>query len=205
VIYSIGHSTRQPEEFNELLRAHGATHLVDIRSHPTSKWEWFWKDTMPDWLEAPYIWEPRLGGWTEAHVDAVDQLAIPVDISPYVKGQFPKQHIAQTQENEPDKPRWTSIGLWDYQYFTVLPEFHQGCLELPDGAAIMCAEALWWKCHRSMVADYLWQVCGIDVQHIMSPKQLTAHSRALGNRLERYELDVQEIWHQRQVHPPVAE
>lgn len=77
-----------------------------------------------------------------------------------------------------------------------LPEFLAGADRLiergrTEDVGIMCCECLWWKCHRSMIADYL---CfrGGDAVHLQP--QLKAHSKALGNRLERYDPDVFSAW-----------
>jgi uncharacterized protein (DUF488 family) len=61
--------------------------------------------------------------------------------------------------------------------------------------AIMCAEELWWKCHRSLVADYL-TFRGVEVYHLQ-PKW-TLHKTAIGDRLERYHPYVQQCWQARQ-------
>ncbi|MCZ7661468.1 MAG: DUF488 domain-containing protein [Thermoleophilia bacterium] len=65
--------------------------------------------------------------------------------------------------------------------------------------AFMCAEGLWWRCHRSMIADYVvWR--GSDVCHLQP--QHTRHSAVLGDRLERYEPRVIQVWEDwRSAHP----
>lgn len=194
MIYSVGHSTHEAEAFFGLLEGLTGT-LVDIRSHPTSRWPQFQQGNLRQECEqqaVEYVWEPRLGGWTEAHERYANEMASHgVDLSGYAKGAFPKQIISQKTQA---KQGWTNRGLYDYSWFTTLPEFAQAVadLEAHDSCAIMCAEALWWRCHRSLVADYI-VAHGGDVAHIKSvrPKRpttprYTMHSEHLGDRLHRY-------------------
>ena len=105
-------------------------------------------------------------------------------------------------------PQWENIGLRDYSWYTTTDEFQDslraliakyGAAERPH-AAIMCAEATWWRCHRSMVADCLL-VNGIDVLHIKpqvparpTTARWTAHSATIGNRLARYAPAIIDSW-----------
>lgn len=190
MIYSVGHSTHPAQEFFELLDGLTTT-LVDIRSHPTSIWPQFRRAQLEQLCAAhgvTYLWEPRLGGWTEAHAALGEEMATHgVDLTGYMGGHFPKQLISQRYRGG-----WTNRGLYDYSWFTTLPEFAAAVGELPDSCAIMCAEALWWKCHRSMVADFI-VAHGGDVRHIKPtrPKRptttrFTRHSEQIGDRLHRY-------------------
>lgn len=238
MIRTIGHSTHEPEEFIARCRHGGVRTVVDIRSHPTSKWEWFRREAMdpalnPDsWLAKAglhYAWVPQLGGWTAQHmsqtlkVQPATYMPLPygtpsgaytlkevklvdwardrgVDIAAYSRGYFPKGRIAADIEQAAAGPSWSNQGLYDYAWFTALPEFQTAIewliRESQPGYSLvrpglMCAEFLWWKCHRSMVADYLvWQ--GAHVEHLQP--RMTDHARALGNRLDRYPEPVRATW-----------
>jgi hypothetical protein len=110
----------------------------------------------------------------------------------------------------PNRPVWNSIGLWDYSYFMTLPEFLEDCDRLiergkTEDLGFMCCEATWWRCHRSLISDYL-AFRGVECYHLM-PRirqknkvkfvdgfKLSPHSKHLGNRLERYEPEIEEQW-----------
>lgn len=238
MIRTIGHSTHEPEEFIARCKHGGVRTVVDIRSHPTSKWEWFRREAMDpqlnpeSWLAKAglrYVWVPQLGGWTAQHMNQTlavrpsTGMPLPfgtpsgaytlqetkladwatakgVDIAAYSRGYFPKGRIAAALEQATAGPSWSNQGLYDYAWFTALPEFQQAIEWLMRESqpgyslsrpALMCAEFLWWKCHRSMVADYLvWQ--GAHVEHLQP--RMTDHARALGNRLDRYPAAVRETW-----------
>lgn len=199
MIYSIGHSTWSAAKFLDEM-GH-VQYLWDIRSHPTSKWEQFRRENMDGWMSAAgkkYEWHPELGGWSTRHLPLKDHFAqFDVDITPYAKGKFPKQRIGKQTTMLQTLPMWTNQGLWDYQFFMTLPEFMNGIKVLiersrTESIAICCAELLWWKCHRSMVADYIVYL-GHDIQHIMDGK-LISHRSVLGNRAERYNKYVLQTW-----------
>ena len=213
-LFSIGHSTHAPDEFARIAR--GLDVIVDVRSHPTSRWEQWRLENMRIWLPAmgfDVLWMPELGGWTASHYQehAARMAGVGVDLGAYSKGVFPKQRIGRDRPErcDPDRPAWTNQGLYDYSWFTTTEDFHRGILDLVDAfagpdkpkAAIMCCEAVYYKCHRSMVADYLWDVHGIDVLHIkgFAPKRPTTRrwinpSDVLGNRIERYPAEVRADW-----------
>lgn len=195
MIHSIGHSTLSEEQFIKSLR--GVSTVVDIRSHPSSKWPQFRKESLETWLPAAgvkYEWEPRLGGWTENHMGFASQmLTHGVDIACYSRGKFPKQRIAKNTQVDPNKPAWTNVGLYDFSWFMSLNEFIEAAEELisrTDDVAIMCCEGPWFKCHRSMVADYI-AFRGHDVRHLPGKK---THTQSLGNRLDRYDPEILKSW-----------
>ena len=202
MIYTFGHSTMSAEDGAKLLSDHGIGTLIDVRSHPTSKWpQWRIEElrSFEKRFGIEYVWWPQLGGWDERHLPLAEKFeCVGVDIPVYAKGKFPKQRIGKDKALcDCEGPSWTNQGLWDYQFFMTLPEF-RGALEVlmrfndPDvHCAIMCCELLWWKCHRSMIADCLayFKVPTIHLQ----PKT-TPHFNALGNRIERYHTDVTTAW-----------
>jgi len=194
MIFTIGHSKLDQESFESLIA--NIDEVWDVRSHPGSKWPQFNKEFLENWLPS-YRWVPELGGWREKHLPLKEQFRDrEVDLEAYAGRRFPKQRIAGKKEADPASPSWYSQGLWDFQWFMTLPEFLGGVDELVEAGrtrnvGIMCCEVLWWKCHRSMIADCL-HFRGIDSVHLQ-PK-LTKHSRAVGNRIERYHPDVLRSW-----------
>ncbi|QRK13321.1 DUF488 domain-containing protein [Archangium violaceum] len=152
-IYTVGHSTRSAEELVELLRAHGIQTLVDIRTVPRSrKNPQFNRDTLPRTLGAEdirYVHLPRLGGLRRASKDSPNT-------------------------------GWRNASFRGYADYMRTDEFARGLEELreltPDGPlALMCAEAVRWRCHRSLVADALY-ARGVEVRHITSRTRSEPHA-----------------------------
>lgn len=151
-IWTIGHSTRSADEFNEILLAHGIGALVDVRSFPGSRrYPHFNKPQLADSLEAIgilYAHNPKLGGRRRPNPDSKNTA-------------------------------WKNPSFRAYADHIDSEEFKQGVKELLQVAsthrtAIMCAEALWWRCHRSLIADYL-KSKGTAVIHIMDGEKTEAH------------------------------
>lgn len=188
-IFTIGHSTLSLAELVHRLDAHGIATLADVRSHPQSKRHpHFNRDALQSALGERYVWMPLLGGPTEG------EYANP-DI-------FPKHRIGQTRtefKNMPEDQRpatWWNLGLYEYARWMAGPSFQAGIEQLDLTAqrgktAIMCAEALWWKCHRSLISD-AWVALGGSVSHIMSPTKAQPHT--VRDRLLRYEPETRAIW-----------
>jgi len=164
-IFTIGHSTRPIEEFASLLAAHGVEQLVDIRTVPRSRTNpQFNRDALPQSLKQAgiaYLHMPALGG---------------------------------LRRPRPDSPNsaWRNASFRGYADYMQTPEFAEAVVKLIELAggkqiAIMCAEAVPWRCHRSLVADAL-ATRGVTVEHIMSasnrrPHKLTPFAVAEGVRL----------------------
>lgn len=162
LVLTIGHSTRPIEQFIELLQAHGVTCLVDIRTVPRSRTNpQFNKDTLPRSLEPAgigYLHMPGLGG---------------------------------LRHSKPGSPNegWRNLSFRGYADYMQTAEFEENLAEMIDLAtrervALMCAEAVPWRCHRSLVADALL-VRGIPAEDIMSrtrrqPHKLTSFARVHG-------------------------
>lgn len=198
MIYTIGHSTLNKDDFIKV--AEPVDTILDVRSHPTSRWVHYHKSQLERWLPKygkRYEWWPSMGGWSKAHEALIDKYRDKgVDVSLYVTGGFPKQRVTKTTEPQDGKPAWTVLGFYDYQWFMTLPEYHDGLANLiargkNENIAIMCSEALWWKCHRSMISDSLLYF-GHDSIHLQ-PKH-TNHSAVISNRIERYTPEVIAIW-----------
>lgn len=199
MILTIGHSTMPAEEFAKLVQHHKVDAIWDTRSHPGStKYPQYDKEAIKAWLPIKYEWIPMLGGWSAAHASlAKDMEVFGVDVMCYCHKHFPKQRIAAERPHKETDVTWWNQGLYDYSWFTMLPEFQYSVKALITAArthniAIMCSEAQWWRCHRSMIADHLVAV-GSDAMHIMGNRQ-TPHSQVIGNRLKRYDPRIRAKW-----------
>ncbi|MGW4566800.1 DUF488 domain-containing protein [Streptomyces sp. NPDC004561] len=145
-IHTVGHSTRDFDEVLTMLRNHEITHLVDVRSYPSSRKFPQWNqsaiiDALPPDIE--YRWLPKLGG--RRHTPKA---------VPSVNG------------------AWEVKAFRDYADYMATGEFAEGLDELLGLAehgrpAIMCSEAVPWRCHRRLITDALI-VAGTEVTHIMS-------------------------------------
>jgi uncharacterized protein (DUF488 family) len=152
-IWTIGHSTRTIDEFISLLQANQIRLLVDVRSLPGSKrYPQFNKEALADSLGKTgirYEHFPELGGRRKA-------------------------------KPESKNTAWRNASFRGYADYMETEEFRKGVerlLDLAAGAgptAIMCAEAVWWRCHRSLISDYL-KARGIEVLHIMDAKKTESH------------------------------
>jgi uncharacterized protein (DUF488 family) len=153
-ICTIGHSNHTFEEFISLLEAYDIRIIADIRSFPGSrKFPHFNRENLEQTLPAhgvEYLWIPKLGG---------------------------RRHIRKGFDSP--NTGLTSPGFRAYADYMGTEEFRDGVNELLSAArrsriAYMCAEALYWRCHRRLLSDYL-TAHGIEVLHIMGPKNLVAH------------------------------
>jgi hypothetical protein len=152
LILTVGHSACSREEFVGLLRAHGVTLVVDVRKMPRSRRNpQFNRDTLPaDLREAGigYVDLPGLGG---------------------------------LRRRRPDSPNgaWKNASFQGYADHMLTPEFEQSLQELierarGERAALLCAEAVPWRCHRSLIADAL-TVRGLPVEHILTARRTQPH------------------------------
>jgi uncharacterized protein (DUF488 family) len=153
-IYTIGHSNQAFEEFISLLEAYEIRVIADIRSFPGSRtFPYFNRANLEASLPehgVEYLWIPKLGGRRS------------------IRKGFDSPNIGLT-----------SPGFRAYADYMATEEFREGVNELLSAArksrtAYMCAEALYWRCHRRLLSDYL-AFQGIEVLHIMGPKNLVAH------------------------------
>jgi uncharacterized protein (DUF488 family) len=205
MLYTIGHSNLSQQAFLEALG--DIQTVMDVRSHPGSIHPHFTREAMAIWLPAAgknYVWEPRLGGWRDVHLSLQSRFEpFGVDLAAYAQQKFPKQRIARSMDCQPT-PSWTNMGFWDYQFFMTLSEFQEAALDLihrPESVAYLCCEAVWYRCHRSMIADYLYYR-GVDSTHLIPRvtktkgvrNSFTAHATVIGNRLERYHPFVKDSW-----------
>jgi uncharacterized protein (DUF488 family) len=152
IVLTIGHSTRTLEEFIGLLQAHGATRVVDVRTVPRSRHNpQFNKASLPRALKKSglgYVHLSGLGGLRHAKRDSLNV-------------------------------GWRNASFRGYADYMQTPEFEQSLEELiglanQDRIALMCAEAVPWRCHRSLIADALL-VRGIRTEDIMSLTRRQVH------------------------------
>ena len=151
-IMTIGHSTHPISEFLQILKSHHVHQIVDVRTVPRSRHNpQFNKDELPNSLlnnAIAYRHLPGLGGLRHTRKDSVNTA-------------------------------WKNASFRGYADYMQTPEFEQSLEELINLAAklltaIMCAEAVPWRCHRSMIGDALL-VRGITVRDIMSETSARAH------------------------------
>jgi uncharacterized protein (DUF488 family) len=161
VVLTIGHSTRTLEAFIEMLQGHTVKRLVDVRTVPRSRHNpQFNRDTLPEALGAAgirYTHMPGLGGLRHPRADSVNAA-------------------------------WRSDSFRGYADYMQTPEFETNLTALIEQArkervAIMCAEAVPWRCHRSLIADAL-AAHGVLVEHIMSPTRRQPHKLTPWARVE---------------------
>ena len=151
-IWTVGHSTRSGEDFGKILLAHEIKVLVDVRSFPGSRrLPQFNREALSQALRdlgIEYRHEPRLGGRRKPSADS-------------------------------HNTAWKNASFRAYADHMESEAFRSGVEDLLEVAAnertaVMCAEALWWRCHRSLVADYL-KAEGHTVLHILDQKKTEEH------------------------------
>jgi uncharacterized protein (DUF488 family) len=165
VVFTIGHSTRAIGEFARLLKAHGVRRVIDVRTIPRSRHNpQFNRDQLSPALHSArihYRHMPGLGGLRHARRDSANT-------------------------------GWRNMsfrGYADYMQTSVFQESLARCIDLAkrERVVLMCAEAVPWRCHRSLIADALL-VRGVDVREITSrirtrPHALTPWARVKGTRI----------------------
>jgi len=161
MIYTIGHSTRPIQELISLLKEHTISILIDVRTVPRSRTNpQFNKDTLPASLASTgieYRHMAGLGGLRHALRDSLNTA-------------------------------WENAAFRGYADYMLTDEFQQNLDELISVGenniiAIMCAEAVWWRCHRRLIADALL-ARGIPVRHITSPTKTEEHKLTPWARVE---------------------
>jgi len=153
MVMTIGHSTRQIDEFVHLLKAHCVHRLVDVRTVPRSRHNpQFNRDQLSTTLHSArihYSYMPGLGGFRHAQHDSVNNA-------------------------------WRNASFRGYADYMQTPGFHENIdalieLARQEQIAVMCAEAVPWRCHRSLISDALL-VRGIEVREITSATSTRLHS-----------------------------
>ena len=164
-LWTIGHSTQPIDEFIDALKSFGIETVVDVRSFPGSRrYPQYNKEKLRGALAGEgiqYLHFPKLGGRRRAKPDSLNMA-------------------------------WRNEMFRGYADHMETLEFREGITDLLSIArlqrtAIMCAEAVWWRCHRSLVSDYL-KAKGIEVTHIVGigksePHPFTTAARIVDGRL----------------------
>ncbi len=160
-VFTVGHSTRGIEEFIALLRAAGVKAIADVRRFPRSQRH------------------PQFNG--QALTELLGIAGIAYRHFPALGGRREKRKGGPSPHT-----LWREEGFRNYADYAETPEFTAAFAALRDFArlqpmAVMCAEALWWQCHRRIIADYLL-AAGEQVEHILAagkiePASLTENAR----------------------------
>lgn len=165
LIWTVGHSTRSAAEFIEILLAQHINCLVDVRSFPGSR-------------RYPQFNRPELSG-------ALESAGILYVHSPQLGGR-------RRPSSESKNTAWQNSSFRAYADHMETLEFQKGIEELLKLAlgkrtAIMCAEAVWWRCHRSLIADFL-KARGVEVTHILNVRKTEVHPYTAAARIVDGEL-----------------
>jgi uncharacterized protein (DUF488 family) len=151
-VWTIGHSTHSLDEFIEMLRAHGITRIADVRRFPGSRAQ---PQFNPDSLRTA--------------------------LSAHGIGYTPMPELGGRRKARPDSPHtvWRNESFRGYADYMDTPEFARAADDLAalaraDHVAAMCAEGVWWRCHRSMIADY-FKANGWSVFHILGAGDAKEH------------------------------
>jgi uncharacterized protein (DUF488 family) len=153
LVLTVGHSTRTFEELLGLLRTHGARRLVDVRRFPRSpRHPHFDAEAISKRL-------PQEGGIGYRHLPG----------------------LGGRRRPRPDSPNasWRNLSFRGYADHMRTPEFRADFERLvglcEERVCLMCSEAVWWRCHRRMIADAL-AVRGFSVEHILGEQRRTPHT-----------------------------
>lgn len=153
IVLTIGHSTRTIEEFISLLQANAATCVVDVRTVPRSR-----------------------------HNPQFNRETLPVSLKPAGIGYVHMAELGGLRHTTPDSLNigWRNASFRGYADYMQTPEFQRAIDQLirlasQDRIALMCAEAVPWRCHRSLIADALL-VRGMECEDIMSATRLQVHT-----------------------------
>lgn len=158
---TFGHSTAGRERILELLRGAGVAALVDVRTAPGSRRDPdLLRERLAEWLPdggVAYRWERDLGGFRPLPQDSPDVV-------------------------------WRNESFRGYAAHTRSPGFVAAMDRLLREAAgartaVMCSEAVWWRCHRRLIADFAVLARGVPVLHLMHDGRLNAHRPTPGARL----------------------
>jgi uncharacterized protein (DUF488 family) len=161
MLLTFGHGTASPEQMVSLLKDAGVSVLIDVRTVPASRRHpHVARAQLQRWLPEAgitYRWDKRLGGLRTPEPDSPD-VAFGVDsLRGYARHMRTAAFVAAVDQ--------------------VL------ALASARGTAVMCAESLWWRCHRRMLADFVTAARGREVRHLMHDGRLEEHRLSPGLRL----------------------
>ncbi|MBZ6288423.1 DUF488 domain-containing protein [Streptomyces olivaceus] len=160
-LVTFGHGTAGRSELAALLRDAGVAAVVDVRTAPGSRRDPdLLRERLARWLPEErlgYRWERRLGGFRKPAPDSPDVV-------------------------------WRNASFRGYAAHTRTPEFVAAMDELlaqaaRERSAVMCGEAVWWRCHRRLIADFAVLARDTPMDHLMHDGRLTPHSPTPGARL----------------------
>ncbi|PAZ17146.1 DNA repair protein [Streptomyces sp. SA15] len=160
-LVTFGHSTAERGMLAGLLREAGIAAVVDVRTAPGSRRDPdLSRQRLAQWLPEEgiaYRWEQRLGGFRKAPPDSPDTV-------------------------------WRNVSFRGYAAHTRSPDFvtaMDGVMRqaVDQRTAVMCSEAVWWRCHRRLIADFAVLARGMLVHHLMHDGRLTPHTPTPGVRL----------------------
>jgi len=159
-IFTVGHSVLAIEAFLDLLRAHGVAQLADVRTMPRSR--------------------------RHPHFNA-DALAASLGAAGIAYRHMPGLGGLRKPRRDSRNMAWRVEGFRGYADYMETPEFERALDELVDWSrnaptAVMCAESVWWRCHRQLIADAL-VARGVDARHISSKTSAPLHSLTTFARL----------------------
>jgi uncharacterized protein (DUF488 family) len=160
VLLTVGHGTLAADRLAGLLRGAGVAQLTDVRSAPGSRHNpQVSRANIERWLPAAgvrYRWEPRLGGRRRSPADSPDVALVNRSFAGYAAWMRSTEFVGAVDE--------------------LLAEAAAG------RTAVMCAETLWWRCHRRMIADFVMLVRGGQVSHLHHDGRLDPHRPTAGVR-----------------------
>ena len=164
-IWTIGHSTRTAKEFEELVRAHHIKSIVDVRTYPMSR-------RFPHFNQKQLSEQLAQTGVGYHHIPALGGMRKP---------------LAKSKNTA-----WRNASFRGYADHMETEAFANGIKELLGVAAgsptaFMCAESVWWKCHRSLIADHL-KSKGHEVIHILTVDKTEVHPYTSAARIVDGEL-----------------
>ncbi|WAL69441.1 DUF488 domain-containing protein [Amycolatopsis cynarae] len=161
-VLTFGHGTAGAAELARLLTGAGVRCVVDVRSVPGSRRNPdAGREALQRWLPGAglgYRWDRRLGGWRRPQPDSPDTALRHRSFLGYAG------HM-----RSPD-------------FLVAIGELLAGAAERPT--AVMCAESLWWRCHRKMIADFLVLATGTEVRHLLHDGSVHVHRPSPEARLD---------------------
>lgn len=152
-ILTFGHGTADAERMTHLLRGAGVQRLLDVRTSPGSRRNpAASRKSMSEWLPhagITYRWDARLGGWRTAREDGPDTALRHQSFRGYA------EHMRSVEFREAIEELLADAEIGD--------------------TAVMCAESVWWRCHRKLIADFLVLVKDVEVYHLMHDGSVQSH------------------------------
>jgi len=170
VLYTIGHSTHSQEEFTDLAHLAGVDVIYDVRGQPGSRrYPHFNQENMRGWLRSAgvdYVHDKRLGGRRSRKEWPGDERTATLRVDGF-------RSYAAYMLDSPDFPVAVDYLLR---------------MASERRVAIMCAEVLWWRCHRRMISDYVTLARQVEVSHITGdgdkdPHKVFSAARLLGTQV----------------------